>query len=142
MVVLVVAENCAFCMRLHVRRIHAEAVRTTRGIHPNRAEPTSVMRALLVSSFGKMLVLLLVLWEYALDMIHVMNLFVVTSNVAAIMALLSCKFHSAVLLVLIPYSVRTLLQMALSVSVGLPAVLHRVHAVVKIGASHRFSSCQ
>ena len=87
---------------------------------------TMVVCAIIISSWGKAILIMLMIWEYANDMVHVVNLVVITSNVAAVQALLEHKGspHVAVsaVLVLIPFAVLTAVRMLLAHAMGLTVV--------------------
>ena len=79
---------------------------------------TMIVYAIILSSWGKLLLLLLMVWEYSDDMIHVVNFVVVASNFTAIHSLLSIGRWPprvvSLFLVLFPFGVRTLFQMSLA----------------------------
>ena len=79
---------------------------------------------MILSSWGRLLLLLVMIWNYTHDMIHVVNLVVVSSNVVALHALLppGVTTLSALMLTLVPFGARTLFQMLLSHYMGLPVV--------------------
>ncbi len=86
----------------------------------------TITSAIALSSWGKALLLLLMVWDYANDMVHVVNFVVVSSNAAAVHALLQrgdvpSRAVSACL-VLVPFGVRTLMQMAVAYAIGMPVV--------------------
>ena len=87
---------------------------------------TMIVCAIILSSWGKLLLLLLMIWEYSDDMIHVVNFVVVASNFTAVHSLLSIGRWPprivSLLLVLFPFGVRTLFQMALSHTFGIAVV--------------------
>jgi len=56
--------------------------------------------ALVVSSFGKYLYLLTIVWPYTDLAVHAIDLFVLTSNIVALQAFLNCRFMIAASLVL------------------------------------------
>ncbi len=87
---------------------------------------TMIVCAIILSSWGKALLLLLMVWEYSNDMIHVINFVVVASNFTAVHSLLSIgKWPPrpvSLFLVLFPFSMRTIIQMALAHTFGLSVV--------------------
>jgi hypothetical protein len=87
---------------------------------------TMIVCAIILSSWGKAILIMLMIWDYANDMVHVVNLVVVTSNVAAVQALLEHKgtphVRVSLVLVLIPFGILTLVRMALAHAMGLTVV--------------------
>ena len=83
---------------------------------------TMIVCAVVLSSWGKALLLLLMVWEYSNDMIHIINFVVVASNFTAVHSLLSIGRWPpravSLVLVLLPYCLRTLFQMAISHTLG------------------------
>jgi len=87
---------------------------------------TMIVCAVILSSWGKFLLLLLMVWDYSNDMIHVINFVVVASNFTAVHALLSVGHWPpravSLVLVLLPFCLRTLFQMVLSHTFGMAVV--------------------
>ena len=85
-----------------------------------------IIRAIIISSWGKAILILLMIWDYANDMVHVVNLVAVASNVAAVHAILEHKrsphFFISVILVLIPFGILTLVRMALAHIMGITVI--------------------
>ena len=69
---------------------------------------------------------MLMIWDYADDMVHVVNLVVVASNIAAVHAILEHKkspnFFVSMILVLVPFGILTLVRMALAHIMGITVV--------------------
>eukprot|EP00946_MAST-07B_sp_MAST-7B-sp1_P002188 g2188.t1 len=87
---------------------------------------TIIICAIILSSWGKVILIMLMIWDYANDMVHVVNLVVITSNVAAVQALLKRRntpyMMESLILILIPFGILTLVRMALAHVMGLTVV--------------------